>query len=55
MQDAPLILLDEPTSGLDPLMQQKFVELIQSEQKRGKPFLCLHISLKKLNKLVIEY
>ena len=39
MQDAPLILLDEPTSGLDPLMQQKFVELIQSEQKRGKTIL----------------
>ena len=34
-----LNLLDEPTSGLDPLMQQKFVELIQSEQKRGKTIL----------------
>lgn len=39
MQDAPLVLLDEPTSGLDPLMQQKFVELIRNEKKRGKTIL----------------
>lgn len=30
-----LIILDEPTAGLDPLMQQKFFELIQQENKKG--------------------
>lgn len=30
MQDTPILILDEPTSGLDPLMQNKFVELIQN-------------------------
>lgn len=39
MQNAPVLLLDEPTSGLDPLMQNKFVDLIKEEQKRGKTIL----------------
>lgn len=39
MQDAPVFLLDEPTSGLDPLMQNKFVDLIKQEQKKGKTIL----------------
>lgn len=30
-----LLLLDEPTSGLDPLMQQRFFNLLQEEQKKG--------------------
>lgn len=30
-----LIVLDEPTSGLDPLMQQRFFDLIASENKNG--------------------
>ncbi|MCJ7689912.1 MAG: ABC transporter ATP-binding protein [Clostridiaceae bacterium] len=30
-----LIVLDEPTSGLDPLMQQKFFELLEEENKKG--------------------
>lgn len=30
-----LIILDEPTSGLDPLMQQRFFDLIEEENKRG--------------------
>ena len=30
-----LIILDEPTSGLDPIMQEKFLKLIKSEQNRG--------------------
>ena len=33
------IVLDEPTSGLDPLMQSRFVELLQEEQKKGKTIL----------------
>ncbi|WP_028041910.1 ABC transporter ATP-binding protein [Candidatus Stoquefichus massiliensis] len=39
MQDAPILILDEPTSGLDPLMQNKFVELIQQAKKDGKTVL----------------
>lgn len=29
------IVLDEPTSGLDPIMQERFLGLIRSEQQRG--------------------
>lgn len=39
MQDAPILILDEPTSGLDPLMQNKFVDLINSEKEKGKTIL----------------
>lgn len=39
MHDADILILDEPTSGLDPLMQNKFVELILEEQKKGKTIL----------------
>lgn len=39
MQDTPILILDEPTSGLDPLMQNKFVELIQQAKKEGKTIL----------------
>lgn len=37
--NAKTLILDEPTSGLDPLMQNRFVELILSEKKRGKTIL----------------
>ena len=36
MHDPDVILLDEPTSGLDPLMQQKFIELVEVEKQKGK-------------------
>lgn len=39
MDDAPILLLDEPTSGLDPLMQNKFIELIEQAKKAGKTIL----------------
>lgn len=39
-----LIILDEPTSGLDPLMQKKFFDLIQEENKNGATvFFSSHI------------
>lgn len=39
-----LIILDEPTSGLDPLMQQKFFEIIQEENRNGATvFFSSHI------------
>lgn len=39
MHDPKIYILDEPTSGLDPLMQNIFLELLESEKKRGKTIL----------------
>jgi len=36
MHDPDILILDEPTGGLDPLMQNRFIELIEEEKKRGK-------------------
>lgn len=36
---ADILILDEPTSGLDPLMQNRFVELILAEKRRGRTIL----------------
>lgn len=44
MHDPDILLLDEPTSGLDPLMQNRFVELVEKEKNKGKTiFLSSHI------------
>lgn len=44
LHEPKLIILDEPTSGLDPLMQQKFFELIEEENKKGATvFFSSHI------------
>ncbi len=39
MHDPDIYVLDEPTSGLDPLMQNRFLDLIDEEKKRGKTVL----------------
>lgn len=39
LHDPGVLVLDEPTSGLDPLMQNRFIELILEEKKRGKTIL----------------
>lgn len=39
INDPEILLLDEPTSGLDPVMQEKFIEFIKAEKKRGKTIL----------------
>lgn len=39
MNDPDIIIMDEPSSGLDPEMQEKFIELIKQEKKRGKTIL----------------
>lgn len=39
MQDPDILILDEPTSGLDPLMQNKFIDLILQEKRKGKTIL----------------
>ncbi|QGQ94464.1 ABC transporter ATP-binding protein [Paenibacillus psychroresistens] len=39
-----LVILDEPTSGLDPLMQMRFFDLLQEENKKGTTiFFSSHI------------
>lgn len=44
LHEPKLIILDEPTSGLDPLMQQKFFDLIEEENKKGATiFFSSHI------------
>ncbi|NLO48217.1 MAG: ABC transporter ATP-binding protein [Clostridiales bacterium] len=39
MQDPAILILDEPSSGLDPLMQNKFIDMILREKKKGKTIL----------------
>ena len=39
MHDPDILILDEPTSGLDPLMQNRFIDLIAEEKRRGKTIL----------------
>ena len=39
MGNPKTLILDEPTSGLDPLMQNRFIELIQEETIKGKTIL----------------
>lgn len=39
MHDPKILVLDEPTSGLDPIMQERFIEFILDEKKRGKTIL----------------
>ena len=34
-----VLLLDEPTSGLDPLMQERFLDLVEQERARGAAIL----------------
>ncbi len=44
MGNPDILILDEPTSGLDPLMQNRFIELILEEKKKGKTiFMSSHI------------
>lgn len=44
MGNPKVVILDEPTSGLDPLMQNRFVELILEEKKKGTTiFMSSHI------------
>lgn len=39
MHNPEILILDEPTSGLDPLMQNRFIELVAEEKKKGKTIL----------------
>ena len=46
-----LIILDEPTSGLDPLMQQKFFDLLEEENKKGATILLSSHILSEVQRL----
>lgn len=50
MHDSKVLILDEPTSGLDPLMQNKFVQLVLEEKKRGKTVLMSSHSFDEIDK-----
>lgn len=39
MHDPEILILDEPTSGLDPLMQNRFIDLVEEEREKGKTVL----------------
>lgn len=39
MHQPQVLILDEPTAGLDPLMQQRFLELVEEEKTRGATIL----------------
>ncbi|MDO4467614.1 MAG: ABC transporter ATP-binding protein [Bacillota bacterium] len=39
MHNPDILILDEPTSGLDPLMQNRFIQLLEEEKKKGKTIL----------------
>lgn len=51
LHEPKLIILDEPTSGLDPLMQQKFFELLEEENKKGATVLLSSHILSEIQKL----
>jgi ABC-2 type transport system ATP-binding protein len=51
LHEPKLIILDEPTSGLDPLMQQKFFNLLQEENKKGATVLFSSHILSEVQKL----
>lgn len=67
MSDPEVLILDEPTSGLDPVMQQRFIDFIKEEKKRGKTILlsshifneveatCDRISIIKDGKIVSTF
>lgn len=46
-----LIILDEPTSGLDPLMQQRFFDLIEEENRGGATVLFSSHILSEVKRL----
>lgn len=51
LHEPKLIILDEPTSGLDPLMQQKFFDLLQAENKKGAAILLSSHILSEVQRL----
>lgn len=51
LHEPRLIILDEPTSGLDPLMQQRFFDLLEEENKKGATILFSSHILSEVQRL----
>lgn len=51
MHDPEILILDEPTSGLDPLMQNKFMKLLNEEKKKGKTILMSSHIFEEVDKI----
>jgi len=51
MHDPDLLIMDEPTSGLDPLKQERLLEFIRAEQRRGKTFFFSSHILSEVRKI----
>jgi ABC-2 type transport system ATP-binding protein len=51
LHEPKLIILDEPTIGLDPLMQQKFFDLLEEENKKGATILLSSHILSEVQRL----
>lgn len=51
MHPADLFILDEPTSGLDPLMQEKFIQLLEQEKQRGATILMSSHIFEEIEKI----
>lgn len=51
LHEPKLIILDEPTSGLDPLIQQRFFELLEEENKKGATILFSSHILSEVQRL----
>jgi ABC-2 type transport system ATP-binding protein len=51
LHDPKLIILDEPTGGLDPLMQNKFFDLLKTENEKGTTILFSSHILSEVQRL----
>ncbi|MEK3883171.1 ABC transporter ATP-binding protein [Paenibacillus sp. PL2-23] len=51
LHEPKLIILDEPTSGLDPLMQQRFFDLLEEENRKGVTILFSSHILSEVQRL----
>lgn len=51
MHQPKLLILDEPTSGLDPLIQSRFLELLNDAKKRGQTILLSSHVLSEIEKV----
>jgi ABC-2 type transport system ATP-binding protein len=51
LHEPKLVILDEPTGGLDPLMQQKFFDLLEEENKKGTTILFSSHILSEVQKM----
>lgn len=51
MHDPDLLILDEPTGGLDPVMQNRFISLLEEKKKQGKTILLSSHIFEEIEKI----